>query len=223
MANPEKKESSDLFEKVFHKNTTHRVFDVTVLILLLCLLLCRLLSFKYHGFAFAWFLAFLCESCFTFIWILIVNCKWTLLTYKTYPQRLQERNEILKKQQQQYRAVLNIGNPKRTLRETAACAAVSTDPFQARTPSSFFAFDRTDPFQARTPSSFLTRELYMSTMQFKESCLVFVGLECLDMDMEPKQLQDVFRLLPKAVHVTLNHRTLMLPGLALGLGLEQGP
>lgn len=52
---------------------------------------------------------------------------------------------------------------------------------------------------------------------------MFVGLECLDMDMEPKQLQDVFRLLPKAVHVTLNHRTLMLPGLALGLGLEQGP
>lgn len=94
MANPETKESSDLFEKVFHKNTTHRVFDVTVLILLLCLLLCRLLSFKYHGFAFAWFLAFLCESCFTFIWILIVNCKWTLLTYKTYPQVSKKGNKL---------------------------------------------------------------------------------------------------------------------------------
>ncbi|KAH9708474.1 Regulator of G-protein signaling 1 [Citrus sinensis] len=68
-------------------------------------------------------------------------------------------------------------------------------------------------------------ELMQLVKMFKESCLVFVGLECLDMDMEPKQLQDVFRLLPKAVHVTLNHRTLMLPGLALGLGLglEQGP
>ncbi|KAL9457496.1 hypothetical protein AB3S75_006527 [Citrus x aurantiifolia] len=82
-----------LYEKVFHKNTYHRALDVIILFLLLCLLFYRLSTLKNHGFA--WFLAFLCESCFTFIWILIVNCKWTPLTYKTYPQRLQERIQEL--------------------------------------------------------------------------------------------------------------------------------
>lgn len=87
MANPMR--SVPLYEKVVHKNATQRVLDVTVLFLLLCLLVYRLLSVHDHGFA--WFLAFLCESFFTFIWVLVICSRWTPISYKTYPQRLQKR------------------------------------------------------------------------------------------------------------------------------------
>ncbi|KAH9718110.1 cellulose synthase-like protein B4 [Citrus sinensis] len=58
--------SLPLYEKVILKNTTQRYLDVTILFLLLSLLFYGLLSLKHNGFA--WFLAFLCESCFTFVW-----------------------------------------------------------------------------------------------------------------------------------------------------------
>ncbi|GAY58668.1 hypothetical protein CUMW_188740 [Citrus unshiu] len=81
--------SLPLYEKVIAKNTTHRFLDVTILFLLLSLLFYRLLSLKHNGFA--WFVAFLCESCFTFVWVLTTGTKWTPISYNTYPQRLQER------------------------------------------------------------------------------------------------------------------------------------
>ncbi|KAJ0052402.1 hypothetical protein Pint_01999 [Pistacia integerrima] len=45
--------SVPLFEKVFPKNTYQRAVDVTILFLLFCLLIFRLLSFNNHGLA--WF------------------------------------------------------------------------------------------------------------------------------------------------------------------------
>ncbi|XP_031286056.1 cellulose synthase-like protein B3, partial [Pistacia vera] len=81
--------SVPLFEKVFPKNTYQRAVDVTILFLLFCLLIFRLLSFNNHGLA--WFLAFLCELWFTFNWVLIVCTRWTPMLYKTFPERLQQQ------------------------------------------------------------------------------------------------------------------------------------
>ena len=38
-----------------------------------------------------WVVAFLCESFFTFIWLLITCIKWTPAEHKPYPDRLDER------------------------------------------------------------------------------------------------------------------------------------
>ncbi|KAG7573372.1 Nucleotide-diphospho-sugar transferase [Arabidopsis suecica] len=38
-----------------------------------------------------WVVAFLCESCFSFVWLLITCIKWSPADYKTYPDRLDER------------------------------------------------------------------------------------------------------------------------------------
>ncbi|XP_019078913.1 cellulose synthase-like protein H1 [Vitis vinifera] len=78
--------SSPLHEKFPQKNTFHRALDLTIFFLLLSLLAYRLLSLKNNGFT--WLLAFLCESWFTFIWILNVSTKWNPVSYKTYPERL---------------------------------------------------------------------------------------------------------------------------------------
>ena len=78
--------SSPLHEKFPQKNTLHRALDLTIFFLLLSLLAYRLLSLKNNGFT--WLLAFLCESWFTFIWILNVSTKWNPVSYKTYPERL---------------------------------------------------------------------------------------------------------------------------------------
>ncbi|KAJ0052396.1 hypothetical protein Pint_01997 [Pistacia integerrima] len=86
MANPV---SLPLFQKVFIKNTTQRAVDVTILLLLLCLLTYRLLTLKDNGLA--WFLAFLCESWFTFNWVLVICSRWTPMLYQTYPERLQQQ------------------------------------------------------------------------------------------------------------------------------------
>ncbi|RVW38936.1 Cellulose synthase-like protein B3 [Vitis vinifera] len=77
---------SPLYEKIPQKNTLHRALDLTIFFLLLSLLAYRLLSLKNNGFT--WLLAFLCESWFTFIWILNVSTKWNPVSYKTYPERL---------------------------------------------------------------------------------------------------------------------------------------
>ncbi|XP_058091251.1 cellulose synthase-like protein H1 isoform X2 [Magnolia sinica] len=86
MANPI---SLPLQEKIPRKNTLQRLSDLLVFVLLLSLLLYRFLRLHAHGFV--WRLAFLCESWFTFIWILTVNAKWNIVDYKTYPQRLLQR------------------------------------------------------------------------------------------------------------------------------------
>ncbi|XP_044466004.1 cellulose synthase-like protein B4 [Mangifera indica] len=77
-----------LFEKVFPKNTYQRAIDFTILFLLFCLLIYRLLSVNNHGVA--WFLAFLCEFWFAINWVLIVCTRWTPMLYKPFPQRLQQ-------------------------------------------------------------------------------------------------------------------------------------
>ncbi|GAV87497.1 Cellulose_synt domain-containing protein [Cephalotus follicularis] len=77
-----------LFEKFAPKNTIQRCLDTTILFLLLSLLVYRLLNLSSHGFT--WLLAFLCESWFTFDWVLLLNAKWNPLIYRTYPERLVE-------------------------------------------------------------------------------------------------------------------------------------
>lgn len=81
--------SFPLYEKVFLKNTTQRVLDVTVLFLLFSLLIYRVLSLQDHGYP--WFIALLCESWFTFNWVIIMVTRWTPLEYKTYPEILEQR------------------------------------------------------------------------------------------------------------------------------------
>ncbi|XP_034701263.1 cellulose synthase-like protein H1 isoform X2 [Vitis riparia] len=77
---------SPLYEKIPQKNTLHRASDVTIFFLLLSLLAYRLFSLKNNGFI--WLLAFLCESWFTFLWVLNLSSKWNPVSYKTYPERL---------------------------------------------------------------------------------------------------------------------------------------
>ncbi|CAA7036873.1 unnamed protein product [Microthlaspi erraticum] len=39
----------------------------------------------------AWVMAFLCESCFSFMWLLVTNVTWSPAEHKPYPDRLDER------------------------------------------------------------------------------------------------------------------------------------
>ncbi|KAK7823153.1 cellulose synthase-like protein B4 [Quercus suber] len=83
MANPI---SLPLYEKIPRKNTLQRAFDSLIFLLLLSLLIYRLLYLNNHGLT--WLLAFLCESWFTFTWVLIISSKWNPVINKTYPDRL---------------------------------------------------------------------------------------------------------------------------------------
>nr|XP_023915035.1 cellulose synthase-like protein H1 [Quercus suber] len=78
--------SLPLYEKIPRKNTLQRAFDSLIFLLLLSLLIYRLLFFNNHGLT--WLLAFLCESWFTFTWVLIISSKWNPVENKTYPDRL---------------------------------------------------------------------------------------------------------------------------------------
>ena len=78
--------SLPLYEKLPQKNTVQRVLDVTIFVLLLTLLAYRILSLKSNGFS--WLLALLCESWFTFVWVVILSSKWNPVVYRTYPERL---------------------------------------------------------------------------------------------------------------------------------------
>ncbi|KAK7272278.1 hypothetical protein RJT34_28775 [Clitoria ternatea] len=61
--------------------------DTFILLLLLQLLTYRVLSINSFTFT-TWFLAFLCESWFTFTWIVILNTKWTPALTITHLDRL---------------------------------------------------------------------------------------------------------------------------------------
>lgn len=78
-----------LYERKAVKNTLSRIIEVTILFLLFSLLSYRILSLQNHGFI--WVFAFVCELWFTFTWFLIMNCKWSLIKYFTYPQNLLQR------------------------------------------------------------------------------------------------------------------------------------
>ncbi|KAK7272275.1 hypothetical protein RJT34_28772 [Clitoria ternatea] len=75
-----------LYEKIWMKHRFSRVMDSCTLILLLLLLCYRVSSHTVH--TFPCFLAFICESWFTFNWILLINTKWTPSYTKTFLDRL---------------------------------------------------------------------------------------------------------------------------------------
>ncbi|KAK7272279.1 hypothetical protein RJT34_28776 [Clitoria ternatea] len=76
-----------LYEKIWFKRTTQRIMDTFILLLLLRLLTYRVLSINSFTLT-TWLLAFLCESWFTFTWIVILNTKWTPAFTITHLDRL---------------------------------------------------------------------------------------------------------------------------------------
>ncbi|XP_047181632.1 cellulose synthase-like protein H1 isoform X1 [Vigna umbellata] len=78
-----------LYEKVWFKRTYQRVMDTFILLLLLLLLSYRL--FSSNNFTIPWILAFICESWFTFTWIITLTTKWTPAVTITHPNRLLQR------------------------------------------------------------------------------------------------------------------------------------
>ncbi|XP_004487424.1 cellulose synthase-like protein B4 isoform X2 [Cicer arietinum] len=82
-------ENLPLYEKIWVKRTFQRAIDIFILLLLFSLLSFRFLSI--NTFTLPWFLAFSCESWFTYTWIVILNTKWSPALTKTYPQRLLQR------------------------------------------------------------------------------------------------------------------------------------
>lgn len=85
--------SLPLNERVILKNSMQRAIDLIILFLLLSLLVHRLLVINDHGLA--WAVAFFCELCFTFVWVLTLNAKWNPVENKTYPERLLRRVSAL--------------------------------------------------------------------------------------------------------------------------------
>ncbi|KAJ9560960.1 hypothetical protein OSB04_006120 [Centaurea solstitialis] len=87
--------SLPLQEKIVINNTIPRAIELVILSLLISLLVYRVVTFKDQDHYFPWLLALLCESWFTFNWILVVNAKWFQCMTKTYPERLLDRvNEL---------------------------------------------------------------------------------------------------------------------------------
>ncbi|CAN6834287.1 unnamed protein product [Brassica oleracea var. botrytis] len=78
-----------LFEKISYRRYFLRAVDLMMLGLLLSLLLYRILHMSENDNV--WVVAFLCESFFTVIWLLVTCIKWTPAEYKPYPDRLDER------------------------------------------------------------------------------------------------------------------------------------
>ncbi|KAI3695460.1 hypothetical protein L1987_78457 [Smallanthus sonchifolius] len=80
-----------LQEKIVYHSKTARFIELVILSFLLSLLVYRVISFKDQSHYIPWLLALLCESWFTFIWILSMSTKWNQCTTKTYPDRLMKR------------------------------------------------------------------------------------------------------------------------------------
>jgi hypothetical protein len=83
-------ENLPLYEKTWLKRTFQRAIDILILLLLFSLLSYRLFSIN-NTFTLPWFLAFLCESWFTYTWIVLLNTKWSPAITKTHPNRLLQR------------------------------------------------------------------------------------------------------------------------------------
>ncbi|KAF8016705.1 hypothetical protein BT93_H2048 [Corymbia citriodora subsp. variegata] len=81
--------SPPLYEKISLKNDAKRAIEIFLLLLLVSFLAYRLVHLKDHGLE--WQVALVCESWFTFMWVLIVSTKWSPVSYKTYPQRILQR------------------------------------------------------------------------------------------------------------------------------------
>ncbi|CAA0374160.1 unnamed protein product [Arabidopsis thaliana] len=78
-----------LYENISYKSYILRAVDLTILGLLFSLLLHRILYMSQNGII--WLVAFLCESCFSFVWLLSTCTKWSPAETKPYPDRLDER------------------------------------------------------------------------------------------------------------------------------------
>ncbi|KAL3714730.1 hypothetical protein ACJRO7_006606 [Eucalyptus globulus] len=81
--------STPLYEKISLKSNAKRAVEIFILFLLVSLLVYRLVHLKDHGLE--WQVALVCESWFTFVWVLVVSSKWSPVDYKTYPQRVLQR------------------------------------------------------------------------------------------------------------------------------------
>ncbi|KAL2328374.1 hypothetical protein Fmac_021801 [Flemingia macrophylla] len=75
--------SLPLYEKYWYKHNYKRVTESLLFLLLLSLLAYRIISF--NNYSFPWFLAFFCESWFTFSWFLTLATQWNPAVIKTYP------------------------------------------------------------------------------------------------------------------------------------------
>lgn len=84
MAN--KRSLTVLYERVNLRNNKSLAVELLLLFLLFSLLTYRFLSLKQYGTPAL--VAFLCESFFTYIWILVFNIKWNQIKYVEYPDRL---------------------------------------------------------------------------------------------------------------------------------------
>ncbi|XP_057847573.2 cellulose synthase-like protein H1 isoform X2 [Cryptomeria japonica] len=82
--------SFSLYEKIIHESKLYRAYACIHLVFLLVFLGYRLVhsSVEFNG---LWMIAFLCELCFSFHWILDQNVKWQPIDYKAYPDRLKNR------------------------------------------------------------------------------------------------------------------------------------
>ncbi|CAH2065651.1 unnamed protein product [Thlaspi arvense] len=82
-----------LSEKISYKNYVLRAVVLTILGLLFSLLLYRILHMNQNDTV--WVVAFFCESCFTFMWVLLTNVIWSPAEHKPYLDRLDERVQDL--------------------------------------------------------------------------------------------------------------------------------
>lgn len=87
------KSSVTLCERVNLRNNKSLAVELVLLFLLFSLLTYRVLSLKQYGIPAV--VAFLCESFFTFIWILVLNMKWNQIKYVEYPDRLLKQKSEL--------------------------------------------------------------------------------------------------------------------------------
>ncbi|KAL1220610.1 Cellulose synthase-like protein B6 [Cardamine amara subsp. amara] len=76
-------------ERISHKSYALRAVDLTILGLLFSLLIYRIIHISQNDNI--WLVAFLCESCFSFIWLIITCIQWSPAEDKPYPDRLDER------------------------------------------------------------------------------------------------------------------------------------
>ncbi|XP_022140393.1 cellulose synthase-like protein H1 [Momordica charantia] len=83
--------SLSLYEKTAIKRPTQRALDFAIFFLLLSLVGYRFMFLSSHGFSYLQTMAFLCESWFSFVWLLAIIIKWNPVDYKTYPHRLLKR------------------------------------------------------------------------------------------------------------------------------------
>ncbi|VVB07424.1 unnamed protein product [Arabis nemorensis] len=78
-----------LCEKISYKSYVLRAVDLTIIGLFFSLLVYRILHMNQNDTV--WVVAFLCESFFSFVWLLITSIKWSPADYKSYPDRLDKR------------------------------------------------------------------------------------------------------------------------------------